>query len=385
MTSSTPGSPLAELARQYERVATQDFHGAAPLYERLILGLAKDAELLALIGQVPPEKRRPTLVLAAVHYLLLRRPGQPLAAFYPGVTDGAVPPGDPYPLFHTFCMAHRSELLRLLHARAVQTNEVRRCVQWLPAFTLVSRLARERPMALVEVGTSAGLNLLFDHYAYDYGAERRWGAPDSTVVLPCELRGPLVPPLPSRAPAIADRIGIDLAPIDAGDPEAALWLRACVWPEQRDRAARLRLALAVARSARLPLVAGDALDALPAAIAALPREIPICVFNSATLAYFSREGRARFSALLAALASDREIYWLSSEGPTPLHQAVVERAADWHRRDQEARAARGAGLPVPHWLVLTAFTGGGRAERALAMVDPHGAWLEWLDTAQQPA
>lgn len=221
--------------------------------------------------------------------------------------------------------------------------------------------------------------------SYDYGAGRRWGVPDSTVALSCELRGPLVPPLPSRAPAIADRIGIDLAPIDAGDPEAALWLRACVWPEQRDRAARLRLALAVARSVRLPLVAGDALDALPAAIAALPREIPICVFNSATLAYFSREGRARFSALLAALASDREIYWLSSEGPTPPHQAVVERAADWHRRDQEARAARGAGLPVPHWLVLTAFTGGGRAERALAMVDPHGAWLEWLDTAQQPA
>jgi len=177
MTSSTPGTPLAELARQYERVAAQDFHGVAPLYERLTLGLAEDAELLALIGQVPPEKRRPTLVLAAVHYLLLRRPGQPLAAFYPGVTAGAVPPGDPYPLFRTFCVTHRGELLRLLHARDVQTNEVRRCVQWLPAFTLVSRLARERPMALVEVGTSAGLNLLFDHYAYDYGAGRRWGAP----------------------------------------------------------------------------------------------------------------------------------------------------------------------------------------------------------------
>jgi len=133
---------------------------------------------------------------------------------------------------------------------------------------------------------------------------RPGGAPDSTVALFCELRGPLVPPLPSRAPVIADRIGIDLAPIDAGDPEAALWLRACVWPEQRDRAARLRLALAVARSARLPLVAGDAVDALPAAIAALPREIPIPRGTRALLCASRRAGQRPGDLLVVERGAD---------------------------------------------------------------------------------
>ena len=139
------------------------------------------------------------------------------------------------------------------------------------------------------------------------------------------------------------------------------------------------LTLAVARREPPPLIAGDALATLPGVVEAIPRDTPLCVFPSATLAYFAREGRGRFADLVATLAEGRELFWLSSEGPGPLHASVRGRAATWRRLDQEARGSGEAGAAPVHWLVLTAFQAGRRTERALGAVDPHGGWLEWLD------
>ncbi len=379
MASPPPDEQLDALAERFTWSAAREFHGSAPLYERLALGTAADAELLALVARAPAEQRRPTLLLAAVRYLLLGQPDQPLAAYYPGLAAGGALSADPYPPFRAFCLAHREELLRLLTTRGTQTNEVGRCAGFLPAFALISRLAGTRPLALVEVGASAGLNLLFDRYAYDYGAGRRVGDPEAMVQLRGELRGPLVPPLPDAMPPVESRVGIDLAPIDVHDAEAVRWLRACVWPEHGARAATLQRALAVARRAPPPLVAGDALDVLPGVVAAIPRDTPLCLFHSATLAYFTREARARFAALVATLAEGRDCFWLSSEGPGPLQESVRERAEGWRRRDREAREAGRPGAEPVHWLVLTSFPDGRRAERPLAAVAGHGAWLEWLD------
>ena len=126
---------------------------------------------------------------------------------------------------------------------------------------------------------------------------------------------------------------------------------------------------------------GDALALLPEVIADMPPNVPICLFHSATLAYFTRDERAQFAALVARLAAGRELYWLSSEGPGPAQQSVRARAEEWRRHDQEARDTGRAGLPIPHWLVLTTFADGQGIEYPLAMVDQHGAWLEWFATA----
>ena len=107
----------------------------------------------------------------------------------------------------------------------MQTNEVRRCCYLLPAVTLAARLAAPAPLALIEAGASAGLNLGLDGYAYDYGTGTITGDPRSPLTLHCELRGGTPPPLALPAPDIAWRAGIDLSPLD---PDDAAWLRALV-------------------------------------------------------------------------------------------------------------------------------------------------------------
>lgn len=347
---------LAALARAFRETAAREFAPASPLYARLAEGVAGDAAVLALVAAVPPAQRRATLLLAAVHDLLLADPAQPLAAWYPDLASGPPATSDPYPAFRTFCLARRDGLARLLVTRATQTNEVGRCAGLLPALGVVSALAGGRPLALVEVGASAGLNLRLDRYGCDYGAGRALGPPDADLRLRCALVGALVPPTPSSPPPIASRIGIDRAPLDALDR-----------------------ALAAARADPPPLVAGDARAALPGVIAAIPRDTPLCLFHTATLAYFARAERARFAALVATLAAGRDLYWLAGEGPGPLHAVAEARALDWRRRAEAARASGDAVPPPVHWLTLTSFRHGRAAERLLAGMDPHGAWLEWLD------
>lgn len=195
--------------------------------------------------------------------------------------------GDPVPDFRRFCLQHRDELLRLVSSCRVPTNEARRCCYLLPAVMLVGQLAG-RPLALIEPGASAGLNLAMDAYAYDYGAWVKVGDTGSQL-LRCRLHGPLQPPLHLPVPQVAWRAGIDINPLDPTDPQDAAWLRALVWPDHRDRVPRLNAALRIA-SCRpaVQMFAGDALRHLPAAVDAAPAEAAVCIFHTAFLATFPR-------------------------------------------------------------------------------------------------
>jgi hypothetical protein len=357
MTQPTPNVQLEALAQRFVRFADQECGDYAPFYDRLARGIARDPELLSIAAHARSGQQAPNLLLAAVHYLLLRGADHPLGAFYPSVAPfAAVPPGDPVPAFRAFCRDHCDALIELVSAGLVQTNEPRRCTVLLPAFATVARLAGGTPLALIEVGASAGLNLLFDRYGYDYGAGRSAGDPDAPVRFTCELRGAVLPPIPAGMPLVAARVGIDLNPIHAADPQATLWLRALVWPEHPERAALLQEVLTLAQHEPPALIAGDALTALPQAIAEAPTDASLCVFHIATLAHFPPEARERFRALIPALARQRDLFWVSSEG-----------SGDAGRRGQ-------------YLTILTVFQRGRRAERQLAYSHPHGAWLEWLDS-----
>src|SRR5204862_296423 len=115
-----------------------------------------------------------------------------------------------YPHFRDFCLARQADIVDLLRTRRVQTNEVRRCACLMPAFSRVAGLAGGLPLALVEIGTSAGLNLLWDHYRYEYAAGERAGVPTATVEIHSTFRGDKRPHLPATLPTVQERIGIDL-------------------------------------------------------------------------------------------------------------------------------------------------------------------------------
>ena len=164
--------PLADHFRAFATVVERD---GGTIYPAISRAVAENDEVLALLDGAPLPQRRPLLLLASVHFLLLSGVEHPLAALYD--TVAAVrgtpydPSGDAAVAFADFCHEHRGALEGLIATRTTQTNEVGRCTALLPGLCHVAaQYDRNEPLSLLDLGTSAGLNLLFDDYAYAYRA-----------------------------------------------------------------------------------------------------------------------------------------------------------------------------------------------------------------------
>ena len=313
---------LEELARRFTLFGELECRGYSPLYEELALAIAKDHELLELLTRARPGQRRPTLFLAAVNYL-----------------GGA----GPFEAFRAFCLDNRDAILEVIESRATQTNEPRRSAVLLPLFRRVPE-----PLAIVEVGTSAGLNLLFDRYAYDYDGVRLG---EGTPLLACSSF--LVP---DRFPAVASRVGIDREPVDICDDDAVAWLRACVFADQRDRVERLEQAVAVARRDPPPIVTGDVLAALPDVVADIPTNAHMVVFHTWTVTYFLRDERVRFFELLDRIGAERDLTVFSAEGGSVVPDLGIGR--------------------TPNTVVgELSYRDGVKQATVIGSCHPHGVWL----------
>lgn len=345
---------LAERFRSFARTTTR-----APLYRSLAERIADDPQVLGLLGPAPDQQAVPVLLLAAVHSLVLAEPQCELARHYRNLHD---PPshGDPWPVFRRFALERSEEIMSTVAHRHTQTNEVGRCALFVPGLALVS--AEVGAMALVDVGTSAGLNLLLGHYRYRYSGDNGITdiGPDSPVELSCSLRGR--PHLPDRPPEITSAVGLDAQPIDVSDDDECRWLEACVWPDQVERFHRLVSAVTLARDAPPDVRRGDAVrDAAPLALAAAATAHPV-VLTSWVLNYLSPEERVRFVAALDAAGRQVDLTWLIAESP----------------------AATG-GIPLPTTtpaeeltvLALVRWRGGIRTTQRLATCHPHGSWMHW--------
>ncbi len=297
----------ADLVREF--AATPQLFATSPLYGRLGPVVAADERLLAIAAQARSGQVASNMLLAAVHYLLLRDPGHELAAWYPSVGGGAT--GDPGPAFTAFCLEHREEIIGLLRRRLVQTNVVKRSSALRLGMAEVASLTSE-PVTLVEVGCSAGAHLRFDEYRYEIGG-RTWGRAESPVVVRTRWRGEGPPPDLDRLPVIAGRYGIDLSPIDVADPDERLWLRALIWPENGVQAVIQEEALRVVAADPPPMIAGDAVEVLPEVVAGIPRGTPVVVFHAATRMHVPAGRREAFDAVIAGIARDYRLFHLSFE------------------------------------------------------------------------
>ena len=342
---------LDRLSRTFHRFAELECPGMSALYERLCHSMAEDRDLLAIAANARPGQPAPNLFMAAVHWLLLGGDQHPMTDCYPDINPESTARGDPYPSFRSFCLNHSEEIVDLISARLVQTNVVRRCAVLLPAFAVAMAQDPARPLSLVEIGASAGLNLLWDRYSYTYSDGQRWGDPDSPVQLSSVIRGRLRPPLPGSIPQVVFRVGLDLNPVDISDPDVVDWLRALVWPERVDEARMLEDALEMAKDDPPQTLAGDALELLPEVLQGIPSDSTLCLYHINTLNQFPREARERFFKLVDEHGSVRDLSLISVEGRAGHRHCAVE---------------------------LTQYQNGLRTNQRLADNDTHGNWIQWL-------
>jgi len=307
------------------------------------------------------------LFLAATHDLVLDEDASELAAIYRG--DSVA---DPWPPFRDLVDRRRDDLADRLQTRSVQTNEVGRSAAI--ALALAAMGPMDRAVTLVELGPSAGLNLFVDRWRIDYERDgaplTSIGPPDAAVRLHCELRGPSVPAR-HTLPTIAGRTGVDPAPIDASDPEASRWLRACVWPGVPERPHRLAAALEVVGADPPTLVRGDAVtDLAPLVRASDPATVPVVVSTWA-LAYVRAEGRAAVFDALESVGAERDLALVTLEEP---------RCTSWLTPPGSSGSVRlEAGDGTPTMLGLRMWRDGVATSTPLAMSHPHGRWVHWLD------
>lgn len=293
-----PRSPItADYMRDWGRYAK-----SSPLYSHLVELISEDEELLGVVNRMEHEPP-PNLLFAGVHYLLMKGEDPELASFYESITDRPRPPEEVDGLFKGFVMGHEDQLVELGRTRYTQTNECRRCVALLPGIWK-SGVGR---FHLVDIGTSAGLNLALDRYQYRWNG-LSWG--DGPVVLATRSRGSS--PVP-REVEVLSRVGLDLNPIDPSSPDDQTWLDALIWPGQEERRHRLRGALTLIAGLDIQFVAGDALETLSATVQSLPPSDPVVIMNSFTLNQFSRYGMARLERVCSDLREGRSLIRLSLE------------------------------------------------------------------------
>jgi hypothetical protein len=323
---AVPVGSSRTLAQVYRHFGAVDAAGTSPLYERVAVALSESGEALRAIETAPARKRRPAVILAALHDLALAGRAPALAAAY-AAADGDAAAGAAIDTL----LQMTDSVVAIAVRRKVRASETGRCAVLYPAVAEAARWAGADAVGLIDVGGCAGLNLHVDRVGISYSNGQSLGDPSSPVQLSCSVVGGR--PVPARAmPEVAARVGVGLDPVDVTDADEARWLRACLPPDQPEQAARLDAGLALAVTAPPLLLHGDAVELLPGAVARVPAGALPVVTTTWALSQFPPESRLRFLHRLSAAAAGRAVAWVSAEGVgvAPAIPALGDRPASGH-------------------------------------------------------
>jgi len=322
------------LRERYERFARDEAPGRSALYEDWAGGAASDPDVRRVLARIPETHRQPPLVFAVTRML-----GVPLTG---------------YANWRRFVLDNADAVVEECAARSIQTNEPLRLAPLLPVLSEI-----DGPIALLELGASAGLCLYPDRYSYRYvdadGMLRAALDPvdgPSPVALTSRVRGRM-PDL--RMPEIVWRAGIDLAPLDARDRSDRAWLRTLVWPGETGREERITAALDVVAADPPLMVRGDAVLEVAAVAASAPSDATLVISTPGVLAHIPRVERQTLIERVGSLPAR----WLTIDAPQ-LHDA-------WHPP-----------VDADSWPgFVVALDGDVRAA-----ADPLGSWWEWRAAAR---
>jgi len=246
-------------------------------------------------------------------------------------------------------LEHEAEFLRRYAAEVeIQTNEVQRAWTLLPCFLELARWSGAEAFDFVELGTSAGLLLVWDRYHYRYAAGT-WGRAGAPLDLAGQERGPVPHELLGVVPRVRRRVGIDRNPLDLSDPDDLRLLKSFVWADQTARLARLDAAAEALRDDPPELIRGDLVELLPAELDRRDDGALTVVLSSAALGYVDKDGRKSVRAALERAGAEGPLAYVTTTRPSTGSHFY------W-------------GLAVELWP---------GTRRELAYADFHGAWLDW--------
>ncbi len=326
--------PYADVVDSYA-----DFEASArdysPCFAEWARAVIEDPEVQAWLADLPRLKQQPNLVFAAARW------------------HGVAAPG-PYAGLREALLNDDGRIRQTILSRSTQTNEVGRLATLTPAFATI---AGSEPVALLEVGASAGLCLYPDRYSYAWSTGSGTLTAGAGPLLECRVEGRLPDPL--GVPPVAWRSGVDLNPLDVADADEMAWLATLVWPEHDDRRQRLQEAVEVTRREPPRLVRGDLLAELPGLVEEAGRHGRVIVFHSAVIAYLDDERRRQFADLMTDLVATGTCHGVSNEAPRL-------------RPGGRATAPDPPAPPVPPMFVL------GIDGRAVAWTDGHGRSMTWF-------
>lgn len=348
---------FAALAAHFLGAAERFRWLGSPFNAHLSAAVADDPELLALAAEAAPGQVPAFMLLGAVHDLLLARPDLALATYYPSIAAEPRAREGLFPAFQAFCREHGHAVAELLRTRRMQMTTAGRAALLLPAMVHVADAAGE-PLAILEIGASAGVLTLFDRYCYDCDG-RSLGDPRAPRISGCAFAG-----APSRIPIVGRRAGVDLAPIDPNDPRARRWLMALLPPDWTREREALRACLELRAATPLEVLAGDALELVPQMLAGI--DGPVCVFHANCLYQWSGPQVQALEEALREASRGRVLHRLGLELLGPRSAPVP------------ARAEVASAPPLTYEVLHTTYRDRERRERRLALHDGFGRRGVWL-------
>lgn len=315
-----------------------------------ILAAVESAASNALLERIrgwqgaPLADALPLRIAGGIHALHLAGEAPELAPIYRGL------PVDADPIIEQVMMAYETQLLPWLDGPP-QTNEAGRSSNFIAAMLWLAQRGLPARFECLEIGSSAGINLMIDRYGYDLGGVKIGPANPAMSFKP-GWKGAPPPDVPIE---LASLKGCDVAPVDLTDPAQALLLKAYIWPEHTIRFERMEAAIAAATQAKPDLVRMNAADFVEAELARpqAPGTTRV-LMHSIVWQYVPDDQQARVIAAMEAAGaratSEAPLAWISLEANRTLHR---------HE------------LKLRYWP-------GGEEERLLARAHAHGADIEWL-------
>ncbi|HDX9624163.1 MULTISPECIES: DUF2332 domain-containing protein [Bacillus] len=299
-----------QIVNLFRNFSIKECKGSSDLYEYLAIKIAEDEEVLTLSSYAQAGQPVPNLLLGAVHYLLLAGKEHHLKTYYSSLVESANTDLDQaFHHFKDFCKMYREEIITLLQTKLVQTNEVRRCAYLYPSFNYIFNKVN-KPLALIEIGTSSGLQLFWDQYSYSYGTGESYGNINSNVHVTSEIRGENVPQLLKESPPVVERIGLDLHVNDLHSDEDYLWLRALIWPEHKERLELFDQAASLVKNKSVQLIEGDGVELLPSIIEQISEDAVICIFHTHVANQIPEQVKRKLEKQIQEIGAKRDVFHL---------------------------------------------------------------------------